>query len=210
MIHAALISTDFETHKFLIRLGLAAAITSFLIWLIQIQLKSMRETFAKKWQMNMTDVKQLYAGRRSKLRSVLAWSIAFTLFLMGVIVIVMTIGANANDIRLMLLMELYGCPFAFIMIGLYLLLTPSRDIAWGLRLKSLTMADFQSPPTLHDFERVLKAPPPRFYGFRIFGLLLLGLAGILIWAETTYHAQTWVDMHLPHTATAISRGAPSA
>ncbi|WP_303827518.1 hypothetical protein [Asticcacaulis taihuensis] len=206
MIHATLINSDFETKKLLIRLGLATVIASFLIWLTRTQLKSMRENFAKKWQIDMEDVRLLYASRRRKVGSVLAWSMAAPLFVMGILVIVMAIGANANDIRLMLLMELYACPFAFIMMGLYCLLAPTRDIAWGLRLKSLKPSDFQSHPTRHDFERALKARAPRYYGLRITGLLILGLTGILIWAEITYHAQTWVDTHLPH-GTAVTSSA---
>ena len=196
MIQAMLIHTDFETKKLLVRLGLAVAITSALFWFARIQLKFMRETFAKKWQMNMADVKRLYAGRHSKLGTVLMWSMAGPLFLMGIMGIVMAIGATANDIRLMLLMELYICPFALIMMGLYLLFAPARDIAWGLRLKSLMPTDFQSPPTLPDFEQALNMSPPHFYGFRIAGLLILGLAIILTVAEITCHMQTWVNAHM--------------
>ncbi len=208
MLHAALISTDFETKKLLVRLGLAAAIASYLIWLTRIQLKTIREAFAKKWQMDMADVKLLYAGRRRKLGSVLMWLMAGPLFLMGVMAIVMTIGADANDIRLMLLVELYECPLALVMMGLYLLLTPSRDIAWALRLKSLRPADFPFPPALLDFEQALNAPPPRFYGLRIAGFVLLILAGTLICAEITCRAQ--IDRHLPSTTTVTHRVVPPA
>jgi len=188
---------DWSSSRPWIRVAIGVAVTGLVLLMYASERDRIRKAFAGRWQIDQSVANHLYAERHGALTTGLTWLMLIGLLFMVDIILPLAVLTDANDLRTMGFTELYLIPALVIVMGGSVLLMPSRDLAYGLRMRRLKPGDLPPSPTFSDFHAALTAAPPRFYGLRLLGFLMLALGCALVWGELAYHVHAWLDKTLP-------------
>ncbi len=182
---------DWHDARMWMRFGLALLITAFYTWFTLSSMVSMRQSFAKKWDVSAIDAKRLLSARSTPLTATLN-SLAIAIMFIAVLPTLVSVLPYRGGIWLGAMAAIFGLPASYAFFGISLWLTPARVITYRMRMRKLKPTDLSANRTVADIEAALSAPVSSVLATRIAGTVFIALACTAYGCIAAFHIVDWL------------------